>query len=111
MKLRGLANPSLIGFFYYVLANRNPELAERMVFTLENPAGISMNDPFFRLRMYFAGDARGSRKDPIVTIALMIKATNAAFYYREVKALHWRNQGDRPEEFPKLEVVSSVTPI
>lgn len=108
--LRGLANPSLVGFFYYILTNRSPELAERMVFTLENPAGVPMNDPFFRLRMYFSGD-HTKRKDPVVTIALMIKATNAAYGNREVKSLSWRNQGHNPEEFPKLEVASSGNAI
>ncbi len=106
-KLRGLANPSLVAFFYYVLANRSPELAERMVFTLENPAGVAMNDPFFRLRMYFSSD-HSKLKDPIVTIALMVKAANAAYHNREVKALNWRNQGTSPEPFPKLEVAQDL---
>lgn len=110
INLRGLANPSLIGFFYYVLTNRSPELAERMVFTLENPAGVSITDPFFRLRMYFSSDHL-KRKDPVVTIALMVKAANAAYMNREIKALNWRNQGANPEEFPKLEVASSGTAI
>jgi len=106
MQLRGLANPSLVGFFYYILTNRSPELAERMVFTLENPAGVTINDPFFRLRMYFSSD-KVKRKDPITTIALMIKAANAAYHNTEIRMLNWRNQGDRPEPLPKLEVISS----
>ena len=110
MKLRGLANPSLVGFFYYVLTNRSPELAERMVFTLENPAGVSITDPFFRLRMYFSSDHL-KRKDPVVSIALMIKAANAAYMGREIKGLTWRNQGLNPEPFPKLEIASTGTAI
>lgn len=107
-RLKGLVNPSLLGFFYFILSNRSPELAERMIHTLENPAGVAMNDPFFRLRMYFNGDR--TRKDPVVTIALMVKAANAAFYGREVKSLNWRNQGTNPESFPKLEVLVDNTP-
>ena len=107
--LRGLASPSLVGFFYYILTNRSPELAERMVFTLENPAGISMNDPFFRLRLYFTSDTI-KKKDSIMTIALMIKAANAAFQGKEIKHLKWQNQGLNPEALPKLEVTSSATP-
>lgn len=110
VRLRGLANPSIVGFFYYILANRSPELAERMVHTLENPAGISMNDPFFRLRMYFTSEAM-KKKDPVVSIALMIKAANACYYNKEVKSLSWRNQGSAPEPFPKLEVAASHTVI
>jgi hypothetical protein len=103
--LRGVATPSLVGFFYYILTNRSPELAERMVFTLENPAGVPLNDPFFRLRMYFTSVS--TRKDALMTIALMIKATNAAYHNKDVKNLSWRNQGANPEPFPKLEVASS----
>ncbi len=108
--LRGVANPTLVGFFYYVLSNRNPELAERMAFTLENPAGVSINDPFFRLRMYFTSEGN-HRKDPVMTIALMIKAANAAFYNQDLRILKWQSQGTKPEAFPKLEVTSNGTPM
>lgn len=101
-KLRGLANPGLIAFFYFVLTNRNPDLAERMMHTLENPAGVGINDPFFRLRGYFTSDK--ARKDPLTTIALMIKATNIAYKGGEVRNLSWRTQGSFPEPFPTLEV-------
>lgn len=101
-KLRGLANPGLIAFFYFVLTNRNPDLAERMMHTLENPAGVGINDPFFRLRGYFTSDK--ARKDPLTTIALMIKAANAAHKGGEIRVLSWRTQGSFPEPFPKLDV-------
>lgn len=104
-RLRGVGNPGLLAFFYYVLTNRNPDLAERMMFTLENPSGIGINDAFFRLRVYFVSDK--SRKDALVTIALMIKAANAAFEERDVKALSWRNQGANPEPFPTLDVAQA----
>ena len=108
-KLRSVANPGLTAFFFYVLTNRNPDLAERMMHTLENPSGIGINDPFFRLRVYFVSDK--SRKDALVTIALMIKAANAAFEEREVRALSWRNQGQNPEPFPTLDVPHSPTEV
>ena len=109
MCLRGLANPSLVSFFYYILSNRNPELAERMIFTLEKPAGVSLYDPFFRLRLYFASENK--RKDPIMTIALMVKAANAANQNKELRALNWRSQGSNAEAFPKLEVSCQSTVI
>ena len=56
-QLRSVANPSLCAFFYFVVFNRNPDLAERMISTLENPAGVGINDPFFRLRIYFTASA------------------------------------------------------
>lgn len=104
-KLRGVGNPGLIAFFYYVLSNRNPDLAERMMHTLENPAGVGVNDPFFRLRQYFLSEY--TRKDGVVTIALMVKAANAAYEDRDVKVLSWRNQGSVPEAFPTLEVTQA----
>lgn len=102
-KLRGLANPAIMAFFYYILANRDEELAERMMATLEDPSAISVNDPFFRLRSYFTSDHHKA-KDPLVTIAVAIKAANAAKANQKIQVLIWRNQGPRAEEFPKLKV-------
>ena len=101
-KLRAVGNPGLLAFFYFILTNRNPDLAERMFYTLENPSSIGVNDPFFRLRYYFCSDK--TRKDALMSIALMIKAANAAHEGREVRALSWRNQGQNPEPFPTLAV-------
>lgn len=101
-RLRGLSNPGILAFFYFVLINRNPDLAERMISTLENPAGVGINDPFFRLRSYFTSDK--SRKDPLITIVYMIKAANAAYENREIKTLNWRNQGSFAEPIPALDV-------
>lgn len=102
-KLRGLANPAIMAFFYYVLTNRSETLAERMMGTLEDPGNVGVNDPFFRLRVYFTADHH-KVKDPLVTIALAIKAANAAAKSQKVQVLNWRNQGTRAEDFPKLDV-------
>lgn len=102
-KLRGLANPGIVAFFYYVLTNRNADLAERMIATLEDPSSVGVNDPFFRLRSYFTADHH-KVKDPLVTIALCFKAANAASAGAKIQVLNWRNQGTRAEEFPKLNV-------
>jgi hypothetical protein len=102
-KLRSIANPALVGFFYYILTNRNEQLAECMMETLENPAGVSVTDPFFKLRVYFLEDSH-KRKDALYTIALMIKASNASYRGQKVQVLMWRSQGEHPEVFPLLEV-------
>lgn len=102
-KLRGLANPAIMAFFYYVLTNRNEALAERMMATLEDPGNVGVNDPFFRLRVYFTSDHH-KIKEPLVTIALAIKASNAATKNQKIQVLNWRNQGSRAEDFPKLDV-------
>lgn len=101
-KLRTICNTSIMAFFYYVMANRNPDLADRLMETLENPAGVAMSDPYFRLRVYLLDHSK--HKDPLVTIALMIKASNAAHSGDKIKALSWRNQGNAPEPFPVLKV-------
>lgn len=101
MKLRRLANVSVMAFIYYVVANRNPDLAERMMDTLENPKRISVNDPFFRLRTYFTNNHH-MKKDPVVTIALAIKAANAASRNRPLTVLRWSPNGKSGEAFPIL---------
>jgi hypothetical protein len=101
--LRKVCNVPIIAFFYYVLANRNPELAERMIDSMENPAGVATSDPFFKLRDYFLGDP-DKTKDPLVTIALCIKAANAVAGRKKIEKLYWRNQGKNPEAFPELRV-------
>lgn len=103
IKLRRVCNSSLLTFLYYVIVNRNPEIAERMMRTLEYPSGVGMDDPFFCLRSYFVSDHQ-KVKQPLVTIALTIKAANAAFRNKSVKNLNWRNQGERPEDFPVLKI-------
>lgn len=102
MRLRGLANPGVMAFLYYVFANHNEEIAERMISTLEDPSGVSVDDPFFRLRMYFTAD-HYRRKDPLTIIALTIKAANAAAAGKEIQLLAWRQQGQHPEAFPTLQ--------
>lgn len=101
--VRSVANPSLMGFLYYVAANRNEEIAERMMATLADPSGVGVNDPFFRLRHYFITDHH-KKKNPLMSIAITIKALNAAADGKKVQVLNWRHQGKSPETFPKLEI-------
>jgi len=102
MKVNRLANPSIIAFLYYVLSNRDQELAERMVTTLEDPSRVAISDPFFRLRTYFTAEHH-KRKEPVLTIALAIKAANAAHHGKKVEILNWKNQGKVAEKFPTLD--------
>ena len=101
-KLRRLCNISVLAMMYYIISTRDPYLAERMVTTLANPSGTGIDDPFFRLRVYFTTD-RITTIDPVMTIALIIKAANAAKAGRDIKTLRWLNQGQTPEKFPKME--------
>ncbi len=103
--LRNLANQPIMAFLYYLLANRNPDLAERMIATLEDPAGIGVTDPFFKLRVFFTTDHH-RKKEPLVIIALAIKAINAAHLGHKINVLSWKNQGAKVEEFPTLRVGS-----
>lgn len=101
-KLRRIVNPSIMGFLFYVIYNRDAYLAERLVATLENPARVALTDPIFKLRQYLTSDHERT-KDPLMTIALAIKAVNAAKAGKKMERLAWRNQGDKPETFPVLE--------
>lgn len=102
-RLKRLCNVSMIACAYYVMAQRNPLLAESMIETLEDPSGVSVQHPFFRLRAYFTGDHE-KMKDPIRTMALIIKAANAAHQGRKMESLNWRSHGKGAEAFPILEV-------
>lgn len=102
-KLKSIVSPSILAFFYYVMVNRNGDLAERMMRTLEYPTAVGMTDPFFVLRAQLL-NSRNQRMATQVIIAWMIKAANAAFLDQSIKALNWRNQGERPEPFPTLKV-------
>ena len=102
-RLRRLRFVSIIGFVYYTLVNRNPEIAERLIETLENPIKAAVNDPFYLLRDYFTNDHL-LKKDPIVTIALAFKAANAAAQGRKLSKLMWKSHGKGAEAFPELEV-------
>lgn len=106
-KLRRVFNPSMLTFLYYVMVNRNPDLAERMMRTLEYPSAVESNDPFFCLRAYFVSDHQRT-KQPLTTIALAIKAANAAYKNQTVQILNWRSQGERPEPFPVLKIEGKV---
>lgn len=103
MRVNKLANASIVAFFYYVLTNRNPRLADRMIETLHDPSGVAISDPFYNLRVYFATN-KLKTKSPIVTIALMIKAANAAAKGKKMETLSWKHQGKVVEVFPKLDV-------
>ncbi len=103
MTVRGIGNPSLIGFVYYILSNRNSELAERMIEILREPGRASVEDPFFRLRSYFTAEHH-KRKEAVMTIALMFKAVNAAHRGKKIEVLSWKCQGKSPEVFPELDV-------
>jgi len=102
--LRGVANPSITSFIFYVLSNRDFELGERLFETLRNPVRVRVNDPFFQLRRYFLNND-GRSKDPVVTIALCIKAINAASKGKDVSALSWKSQGARAEAFPSFDLI------
>lgn len=101
--MRRLVNTSIMTFIYYLLSNRDQELAERLIKTLENPAGAALEDPFYRFRAYLTADHH-QHKDALMTIALAIKSINAASSGKTVKVLSWKSQGKTAEPFPILEI-------
>lgn len=104
-QLRQLANPAILGFLYYVFSNRNQSIADRFMDTLEDPSGVSINDPVFKFRAYLTTRKyNGKQQDSLMTIALAIKAVNAVSKGLRPGNLLWRIQGKNPETFPKLEV-------
>ena len=101
---KSLISHAILGFLYYVLASRDLELADRFIDTLESPAGVAVNDPFFRFRAWLLQSLENKkRREPVLLIALAFKAWNYAKEGREIEALSWRNQGPTREKFPTLD--------
>jgi hypothetical protein len=105
MSVRRLVNPSVLGFIYYVAANRNAALAARMLAVLQNPAGVSVDDAFFLLRSHFASGYDPRKRDPVQSIALAFKALNAAHNGLQLRHLKWQSQGQVAEAFPQLNIL------
>ncbi len=100
--LRKILNAGLMAFFYYVLSSQNTGLAEEMVEILTDPGRTAINHPYYLLRAYLASEL--TRKEAVRTIALMIKASNAAYRGLKLTSLDYRPQGRNPERFPTLDV-------
>lgn len=101
-KIGNVMNTSILAFIYYLMVSHDRELAERMCATLEDPSGVPLGDPFFRLRASMLAGGAERRREPLMVIALTIKAVNAAREKRMVETLSWRSQGQTPEPFPKF---------
>ena len=98
-KLRKVGNVPLLAFLYYIISNRDGAIAERMMETLYDPSRRSAVDPFYQLRRYFGSD---TVKQPLTTIALTIKAANAAKRGKSIENLQWKTVGRGAEKFPEL---------
>lgn len=102
---RSIMNVGILSALHYRVACRDADLAERMVSTLREPAGISIHDPFYVFRDTALQDkAQTVRRSPAVMLALLIKAANAGAAGKTVKRLVWRCQGYGAEAFPQLEI-------
>lgn len=102
--LRGLIGPGAMGFLYYVFVSRNQKLADQFIDTLESPAGVPVNHPFFRFRVYLlmSQERLDKRRSPVEVFALAFKAWKAATEGKQIEVLSWRTQGPTPEKFPEL---------
>ena len=105
MKARRVANPAITGFAYYVMHNQCEAIADQFIRILIDPTATPIKHPFFHLRGYFTAQRDRGPKDPVMSIALIFKAANAVKQKKDMHILAWRNQGARPEPFPKLELV------
>jgi hypothetical protein len=102
--LRNVCNPGLVGVIHYMVHSRRPDLAERMIATMTDPAPVGIDDPFFRLRAVYIEHRRDKGFDSVWNLAVAIKAANTAARGETMKHLVWRGKGARAEEFPELEL-------
>ncbi len=93
----------LLGMLYYIFSNRDPDIANRFISTLENPVGVDAKDPFFVYRSYLLKlQEEIGRREPVMILAIGIKAWNAACQGRKVEYLRWNTQGKNAEDFPRI---------
>jgi hypothetical protein len=97
----GMGSGALLAFIYYIMSNRNQDIGERFMQTLEEPGGRSVNDPFFKFRQWLLANY-GSHANAIVIMAMAIKAANAVAAGRKIDTLTWKHQGKKPEAFPEM---------
>ncbi|MDH3595781.1 MAG: hypothetical protein OEU09_14110 [Rhodospirillales bacterium] len=103
--LRSIGTVGVLSAVHYRVAQRDPELARRMVATLKEPAGIGVTDPFYVFRdTMLEMRRRAGRRDAIVVLALAIKAVNAAALGKGMKRLRWQRRGRTEGSFPTLSV-------
>lgn len=87
---------------WYVL--ESIDAADRNVFfeDLRTGAGLSEDDPAFRLRERLLKNRLSKYKmSSVETLALIFKAWNAWRYDRPVKQLVWHHRGENQEDFPQ----------
>lgn len=92
-EVRSLISPGLLAFLMHILGPRDRELSERLLETLADPAGVPVGDGYYEFRRWLIYTKEKNRvRDPIVIIAMAIKAWNAK--RRNIKltgsGYHWR---------------------
>jgi hypothetical protein len=107
VSVRGVANPGLLAFIYYITANQNVELAEQFIAIMESPGRLAASHPLFQLRnslLREKDEPNKRRREPVTILALCIKALNATHSGNYPKLLNWVSTGPRAEIFPVLNV-------
>ena len=99
------APASLLGCAHYIFSRIDETAAESFIAALRDGAGLSSDDPVYRLREFFINmiARKGYRKSTDL-LAVVIKAWNLHRAGKKVKALSFKPEGGGmfgPEEYPK----------
>ena len=102
--LRRILNHGVATAMFYLMYNKNQEMAEFFVRVLDDPAGLSSRHPFFILRDQLLTQKEEARPmDPIIAIAWTIKAWNYARQNKKIEKIKWSSTGRFAESFPVLQ--------
>lgn len=99
-----LAPPSMLTTLHYLFAGNDHELAGWFFNALATGEKLRKTDAVYLLRerLIFNGASKARLREKDLA-ALVIKAWNAHRSGKAIKTLRWRNYGDSPESFPKIQ--------
>jgi putative intracellular protease/amidase len=100
---KAFGKPSAMVFAHFITTSQNPAMAQSFWKRLLEADYRGQGDPIMRLRerLLIAKATRQGAPNTSAICAMTIKAWNAFVRNRPIGPLHWSQNGERPEKFPK----------
>lgn len=100
---KAFGKPSAMVFAHYVTTTLNPVKAKEFWTRLLEADYRGQGDPIMRLRerLLIAKATRQGAPNTSAICAMIFKAWNAYIRNRSIGPLHWSQNGEKPEKFPK----------
>ena len=100
---KSFGKPSAMVFTHYITSQLNPNEANSFWRRLLDADYDGPGDPIMRLRerLLVSRATRQGAPNTTAIAAMCLKAWNAHVRHRTIGPLHWSQNGERPEKFPK----------